>query len=147
MSIVCVSVLDSLQHTRQPSYYFVLLNHFSQRLEQLNQYPDFNNYLIFVLTKLKSEGKRSVSLFQYDAPVPPSYIIWSSLSACQICHFYVTAQWQLCLAVTPLTTDDMFAADDVAPRIWVALILNLFPGAPHLSAWLCTVADQNIKWC
>ncbi|XP_071433893.1 transportin-1-like isoform X1 [Pithys albifrons albifrons] len=26
-----------------------------QKLEQLNQYPDFNNYLIFVLTKLKSE--------------------------------------------------------------------------------------------
>lgn len=34
------------------------LNSFSlQKLEQLNQYPDFNNYLIFVLTKLKSEGK------------------------------------------------------------------------------------------
>lgn len=34
------------------------LNAFSlQKLEQLNQYPDFNNYLIFVLTKLKSEGK------------------------------------------------------------------------------------------
>uniref|UniRef100_A0A673NKX9 Transportin-1 n=1 Tax=Sinocyclocheilus rhinocerous TaxID=307959 RepID=A0A673NKX9_9TELE len=28
-----------------------------QKLEQLNQYPDFNNYLIFVLTKLKTEGK------------------------------------------------------------------------------------------
>ncbi|XP_016430476.1 transportin-1 [Sinocyclocheilus rhinocerous] len=27
-----------------------------QKLEQLNQYPDFNNYLIFVLTKLKTEG-------------------------------------------------------------------------------------------
>eukprot|EP00061_Rhincodon_typus_P014739 g41985.t1 len=27
-----------------------------QKLEQLNQYPDFNNYLIFVLTRLKSEG-------------------------------------------------------------------------------------------
>jgi len=25
-------------------------------LEELNQYPDFNNYLIFVLTKLISEG-------------------------------------------------------------------------------------------
>uniref|UniRef100_A0A8B9G7F0 Uncharacterized protein n=1 Tax=Amazona collaria TaxID=241587 RepID=A0A8B9G7F0_9PSIT len=29
-----------------------------QKLEQLNRYPDFNNYLIFVLTKLKSEGTR-----------------------------------------------------------------------------------------
>lgn len=31
-----------------------------QKLESLNQFPDFNNYLIFVLTKLKSEGKRAV---------------------------------------------------------------------------------------
>ena len=30
-----------------------------QKLESLNQFPDFNNYLIFVLTKLKSEGKLS----------------------------------------------------------------------------------------
>ncbi|XP_036408295.1 transportin-2-like isoform X1 [Megalops cyprinoides] len=28
-----------------------------QKLEQLNQYPDFNNYLIFVLTRLKTEGR------------------------------------------------------------------------------------------
>lgn len=27
-----------------------------QKLEELNKYPDFNNYLIFVLTKLKTEG-------------------------------------------------------------------------------------------
>ncbi|XP_070295631.1 transportin-1 [Salvelinus sp. IW2-2015] len=33
-----------------------------QRLEQLNQYPDFNNYLIFVLTKLKSEDEATRSL-------------------------------------------------------------------------------------
>uniref|UniRef100_H3CPV8 Transportin-1 n=1 Tax=Tetraodon nigroviridis TaxID=99883 RepID=H3CPV8_TETNG len=32
------------------------------RLEQLNQYPDFNNYLIFVLTKLKSEDEPTRSL-------------------------------------------------------------------------------------
>lgn len=28
-----------------------------QKLEDLNQFPDFNNYLIFVLTKLKNEGE------------------------------------------------------------------------------------------
>ncbi|KAM9677894.1 LOW QUALITY PROTEIN: transportin-1-like [Trichechus inunguis] len=33
-----------------------------QKLEQLNQYPDFNNYLIFVLTKLKSEDEPPRSL-------------------------------------------------------------------------------------
>ena len=32
------------------------LSLFKQKLEELNKYPDFNNYLIFVLTKLKTEG-------------------------------------------------------------------------------------------
>uniref|UniRef100_A0A8B9B923 Importin N-terminal domain-containing protein n=1 Tax=Anser brachyrhynchus TaxID=132585 RepID=A0A8B9B923_9AVES len=41
----------------------LFLNSFSlQKLEQLNQYPDFNNYLIFVLTKLKSEDEPTRSL-------------------------------------------------------------------------------------
>lgn len=33
-----------------------VLNRPEQKLKQLNQFPDFNNYLIFVLTRLKSEG-------------------------------------------------------------------------------------------
>ncbi|KAJ8345845.1 hypothetical protein SKAU_G00300380 [Synaphobranchus kaupii] len=33
-----------------------------QKLEQLNQYPDFNNYLIFVLTRLKTEDEPTRSL-------------------------------------------------------------------------------------
>ncbi|TSK18058.1 Transportin-2 [Bagarius yarrelli] len=33
-----------------------------RKLEQLNQYPDFNNYLIFVLTSLKSEDEPTRSL-------------------------------------------------------------------------------------
>lgn len=33
-----------------------------QKLEDLNKYPDFNNYLIFVLTKLKSEEDPTRSL-------------------------------------------------------------------------------------
>lgn len=33
-----------------------VLNRLGQKLKQLNQFPDFNNYLIFVLTRLKSEG-------------------------------------------------------------------------------------------
>ncbi|XP_067679516.1 transportin-1-like [Haliotis asinina] len=33
-----------------------------QKLEELNRYPDFNNYLIFVLTKLKSEDDPTRSL-------------------------------------------------------------------------------------
>uniref|UniRef100_A0A671LET9 Transportin-1 n=1 Tax=Sinocyclocheilus anshuiensis TaxID=1608454 RepID=A0A671LET9_9TELE len=35
---------------------------YSSKLEQLNQYPDFNNYLIFVLTKLKTEDEPTRSL-------------------------------------------------------------------------------------
>lgn len=35
----------------------ILRFYFHQKLEELNKYPDFNNYLIFVLTKLTSEGK------------------------------------------------------------------------------------------
>ncbi|MEQ2264580.1 Transportin-1 [Xenotaenia resolanae] len=41
-----------------------------QRLEQLNQYPDFNNYLIFVLTKLKSEGKQLICVLPF---IPTSF--------------------------------------------------------------------------
>ena len=33
-----------------------------QKLEELNHYPDFNNYLIYVLTKLKSEDEPTRSL-------------------------------------------------------------------------------------
>lgn len=37
-------------------------NSLPQKLEDLNKYPDFNNYLIFVLTKLKSEEDPTRSL-------------------------------------------------------------------------------------
>ncbi|XP_014661987.1 PREDICTED: transportin-1-like, partial [Priapulus caudatus] len=33
-----------------------------EKLEELNKYPDFNNYLIFVLTKLTSEDEPTRSL-------------------------------------------------------------------------------------
>lgn len=41
-----------------------------QKLKQLNQFPDFNNYLIFVLTRLKSEGM---------------YVLCPSSCACRSC--------------------------------------------------------------
>ena len=34
-----------------------------QKLESLNQFPDFNSYLIFVLTKLKGDGIGKLPLF------------------------------------------------------------------------------------
>jgi hypothetical protein len=36
-----------------------------QKLEELNKYPDFNNYLIFVLTKLKTEGMYNYYLLNW----------------------------------------------------------------------------------
>ncbi|XP_009459995.1 PREDICTED: transportin-2-like [Nipponia nippon] len=39
-----------------------VLNRPGQKLKQLNQFPDFNNYLIFVLTRLKSEDEPTRSL-------------------------------------------------------------------------------------
>lgn len=46
-----------------------------QKLKQLNQFPDFNNYLIFVLTRLKSEGTPWVPLHAGWTPLSP---LWSS---------------------------------------------------------------------
>ena len=40
-----------------PVFFFL-----GQKLEELNQYPDFNNYLIYVLTKLTSEDEPTRSL-------------------------------------------------------------------------------------
>lgn len=37
-------------------------NHVQQRLEELNQYPDFNNYLVFVLSKMRTEGNAGLGL-------------------------------------------------------------------------------------
>lgn len=31
-------------------------NHVQQRLEELNQFNDFNNYLVFVLSRMRNEG-------------------------------------------------------------------------------------------
>lgn len=42
-----------------------------QKLKQLNQFPDFNNYLIFVLTRLKSEGMLPVPLHSGGTPLSP----------------------------------------------------------------------------
>uniref|UniRef100_A0A8D2FFH6 Importin N-terminal domain-containing protein n=1 Tax=Theropithecus gelada TaxID=9565 RepID=A0A8D2FFH6_THEGE len=40
-----------------------------QKLEQLNKYSDFNNYLIFVLTKLKSEDDQCLNNIGDSSPL------------------------------------------------------------------------------
>ncbi|OXB60203.1 hypothetical protein ASZ78_008166 [Callipepla squamata] len=57
-----LALLDSVKLARRErSIVCAFLGQFA-KLEQLNQYPDFNNYLIFVLTKLKSEDEPTRSL-------------------------------------------------------------------------------------
>lgn len=41
-------------------------NHVQQRLEELNQYPDFNNYLVFVLSKMRTEGNAGLGLMFWE---------------------------------------------------------------------------------
>lgn len=41
-------------------------NHVQQRLEELNQYPDFNNYLVFVLSKMRTEGNVGLGLMFWE---------------------------------------------------------------------------------
>jgi hypothetical protein len=39
-----------------------------EKLESLNQFPDFNNYLVYVLTKLKTEGRMAATLCDSTSP-------------------------------------------------------------------------------
>ena len=53
-------LVSETKHVFNQYVFIVFLNGIPlEKLESLNQFPDFNNYLIFVLTKLKSEGKLS----------------------------------------------------------------------------------------
>ncbi|KAK2833571.1 hypothetical protein Q5P01_017460 [Channa striata] len=53
-------VLQLLKDSQSPNT--VTQRAVQQKLEQLNQYPDFNNYLIFVLTRLRTEDEPTRSL-------------------------------------------------------------------------------------
>uniref|UniRef100_A0AAQ6A7B5 Transportin-1 n=1 Tax=Amphiprion ocellaris TaxID=80972 RepID=A0AAQ6A7B5_AMPOC len=53
-------VLQLLKDSQSPNT--VTQRAVQQKLEQLNQFPDFNNYLIFVLTRLKTEDEPTRSL-------------------------------------------------------------------------------------
>ncbi|XP_056871915.1 transportin-2-like [Takifugu flavidus] len=55
-----MQVLQLLKDSQSPNT--VTQRAVQQKLEQLNQFPDFNNYLIFVLTRLKSEDEPTRSL-------------------------------------------------------------------------------------
>ncbi|XP_028404498.1 transportin-1-like isoform X2 [Dendronephthya gigantea] len=53
-------ILDLLKESQSPDN--AIQRAVQQKLESLNQFPDFNNYLIFVLTKLKTEDEPTRSL-------------------------------------------------------------------------------------
>lgn len=53
-------ILTLLKESQSPST--EIQKAVQRKLEELNQYPDFNNYLIYVLTKLKTEDEATRSL-------------------------------------------------------------------------------------
>lgn len=53
-------ILTLLKESQSPST--SIQKAVQRKLEELNQYPDFNNYLIYVLTKLKTEDEATRSL-------------------------------------------------------------------------------------
>ncbi|GAB6026614.1 Transportin-1 [Chamberlinius hualienensis] len=53
-------ILQLLKESQSPDT--VTQRHVQDKLEELNKYPDFNNYLIFVLTKLTTEDEPTRSL-------------------------------------------------------------------------------------
>lgn len=55
-------LIDFSDMTPIDSFRWYFLSDLSQKLEELNKYPDFNNYLIFVLTKLVTEEEPTRSL-------------------------------------------------------------------------------------
>uniref|UniRef100_H3CCA7 Transportin-1 n=1 Tax=Tetraodon nigroviridis TaxID=99883 RepID=H3CCA7_TETNG len=55
-----MQVLQLLKDSQSPNT--ITQRAVQQKLEQLNQFPDFNNYLIFVLTRLKTEDEPTRSL-------------------------------------------------------------------------------------
>lgn len=99
-----------------------------QKLEQLNQFPDFNNYLIFVLTRLKSEGKLwsdviwflllfSVSFFTtffsflFLSPSVPQAFSWLLLFVPLMCSGFLvrSSLWFTSAFFTPHRWADTFA--------------------------------------
>lgn len=48
-------ILQLLRQSQSPD--IQTQNHVQQRLEELNNFPNFSNYLVFVLSKMTNEGK------------------------------------------------------------------------------------------
>jgi transportin-1 len=106
-----------------------------QKLEELNKYPDFNNYLMFVLTKLNSE----------DEPT-------RSLSGLILKNNVRTHYNNLQVNVTNFVKNECLqAVGDPSPliRATVGILITTIASKGDLSSWpellpaLCTMLDSQ----
>lgn len=95
-------LVSETKHVFNQYVFIVFLNGIPlQKLESLNQFPDFNNYLIFVLTKLKSEGKlSSCVIYKCEFRFAICTIIWGNFFPCiiipfEINHVYIIVPFQM----------------------------------------------------
>lgn len=133
---------------------FDLYNNFldplsSQKLEELNKYPDFNNYLIFVLTKLVTEEEPTRSL--------SGLILKNNVKSHYNSFFPEVAEF--------IKRECLSAVGDPSPliRATVGIIITTIANKGDLTSWpellpaLCNMLDSqdynvcevsiNLFWC
>ncbi|XP_078740754.1 transportin-1-like, partial [Lampetra fluviatilis] len=105
------------------------------KLEQLNQYPDFNNYLIFVLTKLTSEDEPTRSL--------SGLILKNNVKA----HY----QGFPCAVAEFIRRECLTSIGDPSPliRATIGILITTIASRGELQSWpellpkLCTLLDSD----
>lgn len=126
-----------------------------QKLEELNTYPDFNNYLIFVLTKLTAENESTRSLsgliLKNNVRV---YQITSCIHKLKLCLvFFTQAHFHKFLPEVAefIKQECLQAVGDPSPliRATVGILITTIASKGELGAWpellpaLCQMLDSN----
>jgi len=131
-------ILQLLKESQSPDT--VTQREVQQKLEQLNQYPDFNNYLIYVLTKMTQEDDATRSL--------SGLILKNNVKA----HFTKFPQ-----EVTVfIKSECLSAVGDPSPliRATVGILITTIASRGELTSWpellpqLCLMLDsENYTMC
>lgn len=131
-------ILQLLKESQSPDT--VTQREVQQKLEQLNQYPDFNNYLIYVLTKMTTEDDATRSL--------SGLILKNNVKA----HFT-----KFPAAVTVfIKSECLSAVGDPSPliRATVGILITTIASRGELGSWpellpqLCSMLDsENYTVC
>lgn len=115
-----------------------------QKLEQLNQFPDFNNYLIFVLTRLKSEGKSWSDAFCLSF-TPPLFSAFWFLHCCGWVS-PVSSLLLITLIVFAIVTRSLFLAGDFFYGLLVIYLFIYWPLADEPTRSLSgLILKNNVK--